>query len=59
MFEDTAECDFVSLPYVDVDQQTWDKTAVLSWRWANQKPKERPHQASSTAEKLLKGPFTQ
>lgn len=38
VYEEVAPSECVDTPYQDVTEEDWKSTAVLSWRWALQKP---------------------
>ncbi|KAG2494483.1 hypothetical protein HYH03_007252 [Edaphochlamys debaryana] len=41
VYEDVSAEDCVDVPYSQVTEAQWAKTAVLSWRWGASKPRER------------------
>eukprot|EP00798_Chlamydomonas_sp_ICE-L_P027961 gene27961-8844_t len=38
VYESLTEDEFVSVPYSDTTDDTWQRTVLLSWRWSNGKP---------------------
>jgi hypothetical protein len=41
VYEDVQPSDYIELPYLQVDDNMWAQTAVLSWRWGASKPAVR------------------
>ena len=43
VYEDVEEIvDCMEIPYVQVREEVWSKTMVLTWRWGKQKPMPDP-----------------